>query len=124
METKWISVSSTAAEIASTLRLAADIILRDGYISGTRHSNHRNNSGAVCAIGAIERAKGMAAAWNAEYYCQPEMEALVKMIPETVAPVYSGVECKIAEWNNNHSSAEEVACLMRAAAELVEEERR
>lgn len=114
--------------ISTIMRKAADIMISGGYIKGARE----NSKGAHCALGALGAAStGMS-------YKVPELlvETLSKMLPEKVgSDPYNGRngepqpdafnlhQARVATWSNNLcDSAEDVACVMRATAELLEEE--
>lgn len=107
-------------ETAITLRKAAAIMLAGGYVKGIR----ANFSGAHCALGAIDAAVEWSQRGRA-------VMALSNMLPEVVGPdPYNCRDCdaprdnheqRVATWSNNLcDSAEQVACVMRAAAEYVE----
>lgn len=112
-----------AAETVAVLRKAADVMISGGYIKGVRY----DDKGAHCALGAID---------DISSGKDNAIKALADMITEAIPEVgiedpynyctvtrNSAAGYKIAAWNNMLcNSAEEVACMMRATAELIEEE--
>lgn len=110
--------------VPAALRAAADLMISGGYVKGML----TDNEGAHCALGAIYAVSGGVS---------PQIiEALADMITDRIPEqgIYdrynknhvtknSGDLSKIASWNNVIcDSAEDVACMMRATAELLEED--
>lgn len=113
----------TRQDTARILRKAADIMIAGGYVKGRRHGAH----GEHCALGAIDEATRS----YDSFINTPAVIALSNMLPEVVGPdPYNFHEnepkrdnhiSRVATWSNNLcDSAEQVACVMRAAAEFVE----
>ena len=114
-------------EIAKHLRKAAEVMIAGGIARGTRY----NERGAHCALGAIGTAF---TGKQRESNSHPEIEAaLSRMLPKKVGPdPYNcrdhepSATChaaRVATWSHNLcATAEDVACVMRATAELLEEE--
>lgn len=116
----------TRQRIIERLRAAANLMLKGGYLKG----KISDGKGAHCALGAI-----YATATHLENNTEV-VEAVANMVTDkipaggihdpynrcTVTPS-SDPHRRVFAWNNNiANSAEDVACVMRATAELLEEE--
>lgn len=107
----------TKAQTVAILRKAADVMITGGYVAGIRYSEDIGMpAGAHCALGAIEVAADMSR-YTASGHT-PAVIALSNMLPNK----HDNAMCKVAAWSNTLcKTAEEVACVMRAAAEFLEE---
>lgn len=119
-----MSLTMSPTEVAAILWRAAEIMIEGGIVRGMRY----DSKGAHCALGAIESA-------GAGHLSPDATVALSRMLPESLPndpynPYNRGlpegrgtVTARIASWSNNVCArAEDVACMMRATAELLEEE--
>lgn len=117
----------TKLEIAKHLRKAAEVMVAGGIVRGTRY----NEKGAHCALGAIGTA--VTGEQQSSHTSHEIAAVLSRMLPDKVGPDpynYRDSEppptshgARVATWSNNLcDSAEDVACVMRATAELLEEE--
>ena len=109
--------------VPEILRKAAEVMLTGGYVKGIREA-----AGAHCALGAIDKVTGRGSYSGVNEHI---VKALSDMLPEKLGgDPYNyrigepeNVYARVATWNNMHcNSAEDVACVMRATAEYLEEE--
>lgn len=128
-------------ETAEVLRQAATIMELGGFLVGDR-GTPSNPLGAHCALGAIDTVRHMQAGHIKPYwdFDDPAKDALANMvidvIGEGIVDTYNG-DCEvtrksnvvaiIAGWNNmiaakKPNPAKHVACYMRAAAQMLEED--
>ena len=116
--------TQTTAEI---LRGAAEVMLTGGYVAGIRYGEDASMKvGSHCALGAIEVAAGMD-----RYRANDQTPAVIALAKgiAVALPALAAAESAqrpqtlIADWNNTHCrTAKDVACVMRAVAQALEEE--